>query len=130
MLNSIKNLCSNKKVKWVSCPIYEYALIKVEKCCVRSPIIAHYSWRRRGLLGSDELWVVYEAVLVLVVALQDWVDHVLKLNIHKYFLLWFRLPGLGVMVCLVVPVDEGLDELQPVQLVVTVSVVHPEVVEL
>ena len=129
MFNSIKNLCKNKKVKWACCPINKYAFIKAKKCCVLSPI-AHCSRRRRGMLGGDELWVVYEAVLVLVVALQDWVDHVLKLNIHKYFLLWFRLPGLGVMVCLVVPVDEGLDELQPVQLIVTVSVVHPEVVEL
>jgi len=82
------------------------------------------------LLGSDKLRVINEAVLVLVVALQDRVDHVLKLVICEYFLLGLWIPGLGVMVGLVVPVDQGLDKLQSVQLVVAVSVVHLEVVEL
>jgi len=107
--------------------------IKVEKMLVPSGLC---SWgalalRRRGrLLGGDKLWIVNEAVLVLVVALKDRVDHVLKLIISKNLLFRFRLPGLGVVVGLVVPVDEGLDELQPVQLVVSVSVVHLEVVKL
>jgi len=109
--------------------------IKVEKMLVPSSLS---SWGALALalrccsrlLGCDKLWVINKAVLVLVVALKDWVDHVLKLIISEDFLFWFRLPGLGVVVGLVVPVDEGLHELQPVQLVVSVSVVHLEVVKL
>jgi len=84
----------------------------------------------RGLLSSDKLRVVDEPVLVLVVALQDGVDHVLQLLVKEYFLFWFWLPRLGIVIGLVMPVDQRLDQLQSVQLVVTVSVVHLEVVEL
>ena len=82
------------------------------------------------MLGSYKLGIVNEAVLVLVVTLEDGVDHVLQLLVKEYLRLWFGLAGLWIMISLVVPVDERLDQLEAVQLVVTVSVVHLEVVKL
>ena len=56
-------------------------------CCCRS-----------SLLCCNELRVVYEAVLVLVVGLQDRVDHVLQLFVLEDLGLGHRFPGFVVMV--------------------------------
>jgi len=52
----------------------------------------------RGLLGGDKLRIVDEAVLVLVVGLQDRVDHVLQLFVLEDLGLGHRFPGFVVMV--------------------------------
>lgn len=87
------------------------------------------------LLRSHKLGVVDEAVAVAVVHLEDGVNHGLQLGIGEQF---GGAVGCGLLLALLsqvlallnVPVDEGLDELEAVQLVVVIVVVQLEVVEL
>merc|ERR1719433_32270 len=68
---------------------------------------------RCGLLCCNELWVVYEAVLVLIVAVQYWVNHVLQLLISKNLCLRSRMSTsrLGVMIGLIVPMYQRFHQL-------------------
>merc|ERR1719270_1757734 len=83
-----------------------------------------------SLLSSNEFWVIYKAILVLVIAVKNRINHVLQFIVTKNLCLWGRSTRLGIMVGLVVPMDERFHQLQPIQLVVTVTVMHFEVMEL
>merc|ERR1719476_1035084 len=83
-----------------------------------------------GLLSSNEFWVVYKAILVLVVAVKNRINHILQFLVSKNLRLWGRSTRLGIMVGLIVPMDERFHQLQTIQLVVTVTVMHFEVMEL
>ena len=82
------------------------------------------------MLGCNELGIIYEAILVLVVTFKNWINHVLKLLVKEDFGFWFRLAGFWIMISFIVPMYQGLDQLQTIKFVVAVSVVHLEVMEL
>lgn len=81
-------------------------------------------------LSLHKLWVINEAVLVLVVLIEYRIDHVHQLEVGEQFLLWLWMASFAFVVGRVMPVEEGFDELLAVQLVVVVCIVHLEVVEL
>jgi len=82
------------------------------------------------LLGSHKLRIVDESVFVTVVSVEDRVDHVDQLVIFKDLGLRNRLARLVVVVRLVVPMDERLDQFTAVQLIVVIRVMHLEIMEL
>lgn len=82
------------------------------------------------MLCGHELAVIYEPILVPVVAVQDGVDHVLELVVLEDLGFGDRLPGVVVVVGTVMPMNERFDEFTSIEFVVVVRVVHLEVMEL
>jgi len=85
-----------------------------------------------SILSSYKLIIVDKPVLVPVVGDQDGIDHLLQLLVQEYLRRLTRVNLTPMLVTGVVsmPVYETLDQLAPIQLVVPISVVHLEVVEL
>ncbi|MPC48967.1 hypothetical protein E2C01_042753 [Portunus trituberculatus] len=81
-------------------------------------------------LSLHKLWVINEAVLVLVVLIKYRINHVHQLNVGEQLLLRLWVASFSFMVGRVMPMEERFDEFLAIQLVVVICIMHLEVMEL
>jgi len=80
-------------------------------------------------LCGNKLRIVDESVLVLVVGLEDGVDHIDKFTVLEDLGLWHG-PSLVVMVGGIMPMYQRFHKFASVQLIIAVRIVHLEVMKL